>query len=169
MGWRIRWPIFVFSCMRLIYTIKLNENQLQQIDFLWNNEYPKKLMNRFSMLLEDATHYRHFIIENEPNTIVGWAVLFDTENETRFSIIVPETHKGKGIGSQLIAELKKACSCFFGWVIDDNKDVKNDGSIYRSPLMFYRKLNFEVLQDQRIETPIISAVKVKWQAENLLD
>jgi len=154
--------------MRLIYTLKLNENQHQQIDVLWNKEYPKNLKNRFSKLLEDATHYRHFILENQQNIIVGWAVLFDTENETRFSVIVDETYKGKGLGSQLIAELKKACSCFFGWVIDHNNDVKNDGSFYRSPLMFYRKMNFEVLQDQRIETPIISAVKVKWHAENPL-
>ena len=69
--------------MRVIYTGQLSKNQHQQIDFLWNKEYTKNLMNRFSMLLDDAINYRHFIIENEQNTIVGWAVLFDKENETR--------------------------------------------------------------------------------------
>jgi GNAT superfamily N-acetyltransferase len=154
--------------MRLIYTEQLSKNQHQQIDFLWNKEYPKNLMNRFSMLLADATDYRHFIIENQQNIIVGWAVLFAAENETRFSILVDEIYKGKGLGGQLIDELKKACPSFYGWVIDHSNDLKNDGSIYRSPLPFYVKLQFQVLNNQRLETPIISAVKVKWQAEDLL-
>jgi predicted GNAT family N-acyltransferase len=67
-------------------------------------------MNRFSMLLNDVTNYRHFIIENQQDDIVGWAVLFDKENKTRFSIIVAERFKGKGLGSQLINELKKQCT-----------------------------------------------------------
>jgi hypothetical protein len=46
--------------------------------------------------------------------------------------------------------------------------VKNDGSIYHSPISFYSKLNFEILNDKRLETPIISAVKIKWQEENPL-
>jgi hypothetical protein len=154
--------------MRVIHTEQLSKNQYQQIDFLWNKEYPKNLMNRFSMLLADAKHYRHFILEKEQNIIVGWAVLFDTENETRFSILVAESYKRKGLGCQLIGELKKACSSFYGWVIDHNNDMKDDGSIYHSPLPFYVKLNFQVLHDQRLETPIISAVKVKWQAGNHL-
>jgi hypothetical protein len=154
--------------MRVIYTEHLSKNQHQQIDFLWNKEYPKNLMNRFSMLLDDAINYRHFIIENEQNTIVGWAVLFDKENETRFSIIIAESFKGKGLGCQLITELKKESPCFYGWVIDHSNDVKNDGSIYHSPISFYSKLNFEILNDQRLETPIISAVKIKWQEENPL-
>lgn len=120
------------------------------------------------MLLEEAKNHRYFILENEPNTIVGWAILFDAENETRFSILVDETYKDQGLGCQLIGELKKACTSFYGWVIDHNNDLKNDGSVYRSPLPFYIKLNFQVLHDQRIVTPIISAVKVKWQAENPL-
>ena len=117
------------------------------------------------MLLNNATNYRHFIIENQQDDIVGWAVLFDNENETRFSIIVAERFKGKGLGSQLINELKKQCTCFYGWVIDHSNDIKNDGSIYHSPLSFYTKLNFEILSDIRLNTPIISAVKIKWQAE----
>jgi hypothetical protein len=154
--------------MRLIHREQLSKYQHQQIDFLWNKEYPKNLKNRFSMLLEDAKNHRHFILENEPKTIVGWAILFDTENETRFSILVNETYKGQGLGCQLIGELKKACPIFYGWVIDHNNDLKNDGSIYHSPLSFYTKLNFEILYDIRLKTPIISAVKIKWQAGNPL-
>lgn len=151
--------------MRLIYTEQLSEHHHKQIDFLWNKEYPKNLMNRFSMLLNDATNYRHFIIENQQDVIVGWAVLFDKENKTRFSIIVAERFKGKGLGSQLINELKKQCTCFYGWVIDHSNDIKNDGSIYHSPLTFYTKLNFEILSHIRLNTLIISAVKIKWQTE----
>lgn len=152
--------------MQLINTATLSDNQIQQIDVLWNQEYPKNLMNRFSILLGDATNYRHFILENEAQQVLGWAVLFDKENETRFSIIVGEASKGMGLGSRLMDALKQACPCFYGWVIDNDNDIKNDGSIYRSPLTFYLKHGFEVLSDQRLDTPIIKAVKVKWCAKD---
>jgi predicted GNAT family N-acyltransferase len=151
--------------MQLFNTATLSDNQIQQIDVLWNQEYPKNLMNRFSILLGDATNYRHFILENEAQQIVGWAVLFDKENETRFSIIVGEASKGMGLGGRLMDALKQACPCFYGWVIDHDNDIKNDGSIYRSPLTFYLKHCFEVLSDQRLDTPIIKAVKVKWSGK----
>lgn len=152
--------------MQLINTASLSANQIQQIDVLWNQEYPKNLINRFAILLTDAANYRHFIIENDAREIVAWAVLFDKENETRFSIIVTEASKGKGLGGQLMDALKQACSCFYGWVIDHDNDIKSDGSIYRSPLSFYLKHGFEVLSDQRLNTPIIKAVKVKWCAKD---
>lgn len=152
--------------MQLINTASLSANQIQQIDVLWNQEYPKNLHNRFAILLTDASNYRHFIIENDAREIVAWAVLFDKENETRFSIIVGEETKGLGLGGQLIDALKQACPCFYGWVIDHDNDIKSDNSIYRSPLMFYLKHGFEVLSEQRLDTPIIKAVKVKWSATN---
>jgi predicted GNAT family N-acyltransferase len=152
--------------MQLINTATLSDNQIQQINVLWNQEYPKNLINRFSILLGDATNYQHFLLENEAQQVLGWAVLFDKENETRFSIIVGEASKGMGLGSRLMDALKQACPCFYGWVIDHDNDIKNDGSIYRSPLMFYLKHNFEVLSDQRLDTPIIKAVKVKWCAKD---
>lgn len=152
--------------MQLFNTATLSDNQIQQIDVLWNQAYPKKLMNRFSILLGDATNYRHFILENEAQQVLGWAVLFDKENETRFSIIVGEASKGIGLGSRLMDALKQTCPCFYGWVIDHDNDIKNDGSIYRSPLTFYLKHDFEVLSDQRLDTPIIKAVKVKWCAKD---
>lgn len=152
--------------MQLIITTSLSANQIQQIDVLWNQEYPKNLQNRFSILLTDASNYRHFIIENDAREIVAWAVLFDKENETRFSIIVTEASKGLGLGGQLIDALKQACPCFYGWVIDHDNDLKNDGTNYRSPITFYLKHAFEVLTEQRLDTPIIKAVKVKWSVTN---
>ena len=152
--------------MQLFNTATLSDNQIQQINVLWNQEYPKNLMNRFSILLGDATNYQHFILENEAQEVLGWAVLFVKEKETRFSIIVGEASKGMGLGGQLIDALKQACPCFYGWVIDHDNDIKSDGSIYRSPLRFYLKHGFEVLSDHRLDTPIIKAVKVKWCAKD---
>lgn len=152
--------------MQLINTATLSDNQIQQINVLWNQEYPKNLINRFSILLGDATNYQHFLLENEAQQVLGWAVLFDKENETRFSIIVGEASKRMGLGSRLMDALKQACPCFYGWVIDHDNDIKSDDSIYRSPLTFYLKHDFEVLSDQRLDTPIIKAVKVKCCAKD---
>jgi len=61
----------------------------------------------------------------------------------------------------LIARLKRDLGEFYGWVIDHNNDLKQDGEFYQSPLTFYASKGFEVLKEQRIDSEMISAVKIK--------
>ncbi len=71
-------------------------------------------------------------------------------------------HKGKGLGSILVERLKTENELFYGWVIDHNNDVKGNGELYQTPMPFYLKHGFVVLHEKRMETEIISAVKIKW-------
>jgi len=146
--------------MEIINLKKLSDHQFQQINQLWNDEYPLNLKDRFVLLLEGVEKYNHYLIEDD-NKIVAWAVEFNKDNETRFSIIVASTWQGKGLGSLLLNRLKRDLAEFYGWVIDHNDDIKQDGKNYQTPLHFYLKNGLEILPQQRLDTEMIKAVKVK--------
>lgn len=148
--------------MNIQQTKQLTEQQFQQINQLWNNEYPVTLKDRFGLLLEGVENYTHYLIEDEQKTVVAWAVDFEKDNEIRFSIIVDSKQQGKGLGRLLINRLKEEVNEFYGWVIDHNNDLKANGEYYQSPLSFYEKHDFEVLQDVRVDTEMLKAVKIKW-------
>ncbi len=151
--------------MKVINQTILSETQFVQINELWNNEYPVKLKDRFALLLEGSETQQHFIIEDDEQKVIAWAVLFDMDAETRFSIIVSNEHKGNGLGSKLINHLKFVKGSFHAWVIDHNNDLKRSGEFYQSPLPFYLKHDFEILHHIRIDSEMIKAVKIKWQTK----
>lgn len=144
----------------------LSKQQQNEIHDLWNQEYPLNLKDRFSILLSDTEDHRHYFIENDLGEIIAWAVDFLSQEERRFSIIVSSREKGKGLGALLINKLKEENDVIFGWVIDHNKDLKSTGEHYQTPMPFYLKHGFEILSEQRLETEIISAVKIKWERKN---
>lgn len=149
--------------MKIVKTKTLTAQQTLCIDKMWNEEYPLKLKDRFPILLDGVVNYNHYIIENDKQEIVAWAVDFEKEGQIRFSIIVTSSQKGKGLGAQLIDALKADHNEFYGWVIDHNDDVKENGEAYLTPMPFYLKHGFEILQDERIDTEMIRAVKIKWK------
>ncbi len=149
--------------VRIVHTRVLTPLQLEQIDELWNRNYPISLKDRFKLLLVETTHQNHYLFLNCNNKLLGWAMDFERDDEIWFSIIVDKAERGKGYGKQLVDALKEKNLIINGWVIDHDNDVLSDGSTYQSPLAFYQSLGFEVQADKRIETPIISAVKVSWQ------
>jgi GNAT superfamily N-acetyltransferase len=150
--------------MEILETKLLTASQFSQIDALWNREYPLKLKDRFSLLLNDAEDHRHYVIEDLQKKVLAWAVDFKIAGEIRFSIIVDADQKEKGLGSLLINRLKARHSEFYGWVIDHNNDLKINGEYYLSPMPFYLKHGFTVLTGIRLETEMIRAVKIKWNS-----
>jgi GNAT superfamily N-acetyltransferase len=148
--------------MQIINTKILTPQQEEQINKLWNEEYPIRLADRFKLLLEGVQNYNHYILEDEHQNLKAWAVDFVKDNEIRFSIIVRSEQKGKGLGSSLVEKLKLKNKEFYGWVIDHDNDFKSNGENYKTPMPFYLKHGFSILKDCRIETEIISAVKIKW-------
>jgi len=150
--------------MEITQTTFLSDVQSEQINSLWNSEYPLKLKDRFPILLEGTTWHNHFLIEDSNRVIIAWAVMFEHTNQIRFSIIVSKEHQGKGLGKLLLDHLKSAQNEFFGWVIDHNNDLKSNGENYISPLPFYLNQGFELVPDARIDNEMIQAVLVKWKS-----
>lgn len=144
-------------------TDKLDGLQMAQVNAMWNEEYPVALKDRFPLLLEGGKWYKHFYISNEKNEIKAWALVFEKEEEIRFSIIVSGVYQGQGLGSILLERLKLDCPEFYGWVIDHNEDKKSNGNPYVSPLQFYIKQGMKVLPEVRVDNDILRAVKIKWK------
>ena len=147
--------------MEIIKTKNINSDQFQQIDQMWNDEYPIKLKDRFGILLEGIENYNHYLIEQN-NSVLAWAVEFEKEKEKRFSIIVKNEYKGNGFGNLLINRLKRDLGEFYGWVIDHNDDLKLNGEHYKTPMPFYLNHGFEIMSDKRIDNEMIRAVLIKW-------
>jgi len=141
---------------------QITADQIKQIDKLWNEEYPQNLNNRFNLLLEGIKEYNHHILLNDTNEIIGWAASFLREEDIWFSILVNSTHQNKGYGRMLINSLKQSNNKLNGWVIDHNNDLKVSGDYYKTPIQFYLKNGFEIISEKRIETDMISAVKICW-------
>lgn len=151
--------------MKIKKTKILTPKQEEQIDKLWNEEYPVKLVNRFKLLIVGIINFNHYIIEDKFNNIIAWAVDFEIDKQIRFSIIVASQYKGIGLGGMLIDKLKAENKEFYGWVIDHNDDLKSNGEKYQTPLPFYIKHGFEILHDIRKNNEMINAVKVRWKNE----
>jgi GNAT superfamily N-acetyltransferase len=143
----------------------LTQQQAMQIDMLWNALYSVKLKDRFSLLLQGVDNFMHYMIEDEAGNVQAWAVYFEKEDKIRFSILVSKAAQGKGLGRQLIDALKADLPEFYGWVTDHNNDLLSDGSTYISPLPFYLKQGFKVLDNVRLDTEMIQAVMIHWDGK----
>jgi acetyltransferase (GNAT) family protein len=144
----------------------LTEAQKLRLFNLWNNEYPIKLcyptLSDFENYLGKLENKTHFLLVNEIQQILGWALLFERENEMWFAIIIDTSVQGKGFGSDLLKRLKSKTDTLSGWVIDHNNDKKSDGSDYKSPINFYIRNQFKTNNTIRLELDVISAVKIEW-------
>ena len=153
--------------MKIVRQTELNDKQKEKILELWNNEYPKKLAYNsvadFEKYLNKLTDQNHYLLVDENEKINGWATTFIRENEKWFAIIISEKLHGKCFGTKMLNELKCNENVLNGWVIDHNSDIKINGNVYLSPLKFYLKNGFEILNETRLELEIMSAVKIKWK------
>lgn len=73
----------------------------------------------------------------------------------------------KGFGSQILNQIKQNENNLSGWVIDHNNDFKRNGNSYNSPLNFYLKNDFAVVDQCRLSTDKIDAVKITWNSNTI--
>ena len=93
--------------MDIVRTEFLTPKQFEEIDLLWNVAYPRQLKDRLVLLLTDNTKTIHFYRLDKSGKIIAWSVLFEKEQDLRFSILVSREHQKKGLGSALLTEMKK--------------------------------------------------------------
>ncbi len=152
--------------MRIVATTYLSVEQKQTVYNIWNEVYPLRLkyseLKEFDTYLDKLSDQHHYLLVNDLGQVAGWAFRFQREDETWFAILLDEAVQGKGYGSLLLGEFKKDVSKLCGWVADRSTDLKQNGDIYRSPMAFYLKNGFNVIEDQRLENEKISAVKIEW-------
>ena len=153
--------------MEIIATDILNSYQKIVALKLWNQEYPEQLqcktMTEFEQYLFTLANVNHFLLLDDANKIVGWAFKFTRDTAAWFVIILDGSVHLKGFGSLLLDQLKDKETTLNGWVVDHNHYLRSDVEIYRSPLNFYLKNGFRVIEDVRLELAHLSAVKITWE------
>jgi hypothetical protein len=155
--------------MKIIRTKFLSLKQKEALFLLWNLEYPKVIcysaITQFENYLNGIFDKIHYLLIDIDNQILGWGVTFVREEQKWFAIILDSKIHKIGLGSLLLEELKKDNTCLNGWAIDHPREVKQNGEMYISPILFYTKNGFIVESTVRLENEIISAVKIKWIKE----
>tara|TARA_R100000935_G_scaffold41573_1_gene63221 strand:+ start:776 stop:1267 length:492 start_codon:yes stop_codon:yes gene_type:complete len=155
--------------MKFIETNNLNHEEKKAVFDLWNQEYPKNLgytkMDEFDYYLNKLEEKQHVLVKNENEQVLGWYSNFIRDSEIWFAMILDSSVQGRGIGSMLLNMAKKRQHVLNGWVIDHKLNFKANGSIYRSPLEFYIKNEFQLFPEIRLELPLISAVKISWSKQ----
>lgn len=152
--------------MKITETISPDEAQKSALLELWNREYPLKLKHKtlldLEIFLDTLKESRHYFLFSESAEIMGWGSVFTRDNDRWFAMILDGRIHAKGHGTSLLNTLKGPEPELNGWVIDHDRAVKENDDPYRSPLGFYLKNGFRVIPSLRIESDIISAVKIKW-------
>ncbi len=152
--------------MRFIKRKKLTSGQKQEIFELWNNEYPRNLkyndiaeLDEYLSKLEDQNH---ILLIDDNGKIEGWYSDFIRDQERWFLAILNSKIQGKKFGTQILNMAKEANEELNGWVINSDNFIKTNGQFYKSPTDFYKKQDFQILEETKLETDRISAIKIKW-------
>ena len=136
---------------------------------LWNSEYPVQLgyhnMEAFTAYLDKLINVEHYLVEGHDGLICGWYFHFMRDSAKWFVIILSSDIQGQGIGSALLKKAKETETELNGWVTDHNRYKKRNGDVYRSPIRFYKKNGFKVLEGNRLELEKLSAVRIRWQID----
>lgn len=147
----------------------LSEDQKLDIVELWNNEYPKGLsfseLTEFDQYLDDLSDKNHILLCEESGRVKGWLIYFVRDNEQCFAMLMDSSLQGQGIGSKILSLAKERNSELNGWVIDTNKEPKQNGKNYKSPIGFYRKNDFEIRMDIQLKKKNINGIKVIWKSQ----
>jgi GNAT superfamily N-acetyltransferase len=145
----------------------LNEKQKLGIIKLWNNEYPKELsqnsLSEFDQYLLTLSDKNHILLSDNSGDVKGWLIYFVRDNEQCFAMLLDSSLQGQGLGSKLLNLAKERNSELNGWVIDNDKEPKQNGETYKSPIGFYRKNGFEIRSDIQLKKKGINGIKVTWE------
>lgn len=149
-------------------TKNLSREQKQQIIDIWNSEYPAKLshtdLDSFEQYLQGLADKHHIILSDEQGTVKGWLVYFIRDDKRCFAMLLDASVQGRGWGSKFLDLAKKHNAELNGWVVDHNRELKQNGEPYRSPVGFYEKNEFQILSD----TPVtfddidIGGIRITW-------
>jgi GNAT superfamily N-acetyltransferase len=153
--------------MELTEIKTLNKEQKKAIIALWNREYPEKLglptVPDFENYLQGLSEKNHIVLMDENQVLKGWLIYFVRDEEPCFAMLLDASLQGKGWGSRFLDLAKQRNDVLYGWVIPNDGEIKSDGGTYKSPVGFYLKNGFEVLNNIAHKKKGITGIKVKWK------
>ena len=152
--------------MHYTTTTKLTSLQKEQIRAIWDEVYPAQITHTsiisFEKYLIPLKKENHIMVLNNNNEVKGWLVTFDRDGDRWFAMLLDDTVQGQGIGSELMRRAQQQNRVLNGWVTDHNRYLRKDGKAYPSPLGFYIKKGFKILEE-RFEDKKLSLIKMRWE------
>jgi GNAT superfamily N-acetyltransferase len=76
-------------------------------------------------------------------------------------MILSRNSQGKGYGKQLLQKVQQEKNTLYGWVVVESDYIRNDGLPYPSPLNFYLKMGFQ-LMNEKWETTTLKMERIVW-------
>lgn len=153
--------------MKLVKKDLLSLEEKIQLHQLWNTEYPEQLkhesLDELDLYLKSLSSVKHYLLTDE-TIIKAWAFSFIRDNAIWFAIIVSHEIQRMNQGLFLLNQLKKENNSLNGWVVDHNNYKKENGQVYISPILFYKKMDFTIGTETRLENEKLSAVKIRWES-----
>ena len=153
--------------MRIEIKPTLSQEQKEIITRLWNAEYPEQIkyenVEEFEAFLDRITQHKHFLLFDDGENLKAWLVSFNREGERWFSIIVDGSEQKKGYGTRLLNEVKQHENELNGWVVPDDNFLKTNGEKYLSPLEFYQKNGFTILENITNKKGDLYFIKINWK------
>ncbi|MEL6813166.1 MAG: GNAT family N-acetyltransferase [Bacteroidota bacterium] len=150
-----------------VETTALSELQKEEIRILWNLEYPVHFghasLADFETYLQNLSNPTHVLIIDDTQKIRAWYCHFTRENEKWFAMILDSTLQGQGFGSRLLERAKSREEELHGWVVENNIQKKRNGEFYKSPLQFYLKNGFKIVEGSSLELKKTPVFKIKWK------
>ncbi|MCH4824394.1 GNAT family N-acetyltransferase [Gramella lutea] len=145
----------------------LSLEQKKEILDLWNNEYPLNLnyqdISQLEDYLEKLKDQHHLLLLDENDKIKGWYSDFIREGERWFLAILDHKFQGRKFGRKMLEMAMESNCVLNGWIIPNDDYLKSNGEFYKSPIGFYQKIGFQILENIKLETEKIRAVKIQWR------
>jgi GNAT superfamily N-acetyltransferase len=152
--------------VRIVQLTALDDHQKSQLMGLWNREYPaslaQKSMGDFEDYLSKLVDSCHIVIQSDEIEILGWYFDFMRDGHRNFGMVLDAKIQGAGFGKKLLTRAKSIQNELQGWAVESTVYKKSDGSLYKSPIDFYRKMEFEILPEIKFERDTFTAIKIKW-------
>ena len=166
---------------RIVYSVDyytdINEDDCLNYQHMFNAEYPT-IIKRATLdyckerLLNTENPVRIFTarsIQSEGSKLIGLIVVRQKDGAEEvpwISMVIHRDYQRKGIGSTLLEKAKQYYDTLHGWCTPADGYEREDGSVYPSPLNFYKKHGFKIVKENVNDVEGLDLVEIAWRKEN---